>query len=217
MERRWSRAAATLTLCVAAVFSTCYAAGERTQRYAVELANMAIDTHLLTRAGTTPAQRARLQAKIFSALGVIGLLAREYLQEQRESDPRLLAQLRRLQYEYTHGEHAAFAARLQGLTRRYPVNTQGILPLRDTPQQLGAGKQLYQRLCMACHAYPDPHSPAPAPDLFAMARSLPPVDLIARLIGGVRGTSATTLVNPLTNQDIANLAVYLKYSAPPKP
>ena len=209
--------AATITLCVAAVFSACYAAGERTQRFAVELANVAIDTHLLTRAGTTPTQRARLRAKIFSALGVIGLLAREYLQEQRESDPHLLAQLRRLQYEYTHGERAAFAARLQGLTRRYPVDTRGILPLYDAPRQLSAGKRLYQRLCMACHAYPDPHSPAPAPDLFAMARSLPPVELVARLIGGVRGTSATTLVNPLTNQDIADLAAYLKYGVPPKP
>lgn len=178
---------------------------------------MAIDARLLMHTGITPAQRARLRAKIFSALGVIDLLAREHLQERRESDPRLLAQLRRLQSEYMHGERAAFAARLQGLTRRYPVDTRGILPLRDTPRQLDAGKQLYQRLCMACHAYPDPRSPAPAPDLFAMARSLPPVELAARLIGGVRGTPATTLVNPLTDQDIASLAAYFKYGVPPKP
>ena len=172
---------------------------------------MAIDTRLLMHGGTTPAQRTRLRAKIFSALGTLGLLAREYLEEQREVNPSLLAAVRSLQKEFRSGELRAFAAGLGRLARKYPVDTRGILPLRDAPRQLGAGRQLYQRLCMACHAYPDPRSPAPAPDLFAMARSLSPVEFVARLIGGVRGTPATTLVNPLTNQDIASLAAYLRY------
>ncbi len=204
-----------MILSAAAACSTCHAASGRGQRFAVELANMAIDTHLLAH-GSAPAQRARLKAKIFSGLGVIGLLAREYLQERRESSPRLLAQLRRLRYEYVHGEQTAFASDLERLTRDHPVDARGILPLRDTPRQLGAGKRLYHRLCMSCHAYPDAQSPAPAPDLFRMAHSLPPAEFVARLIGGVRGTPETTLVNPLNQLDIAALAAYLTDHAPHK-
>ncbi len=192
------------------------AAGQRSQIFAVELANMAIDTRVLAHGDLAPVARARLRAKLSSDVGVIGLLARARLQELRRRNPRLLTEIDRLQTAFRQGDQTKMAALIDRLSRRYPVDTTGILPLNEAPARLQAGRALYQNLCMGCHAYPDPASPAPAPDLFAMARSLPSADLVARLIGGVRGTPATTLVNPLSNRQIADLAAYLKAEKSPK-
>ena len=203
--------AVAILLVATAVCSSATAGGERTQRFAVELAVLAIRSHRLLGAGLTSAQRVRLRAKIGSAIGVLPLLARGYLEEQRHANDRqLLAQLRQLQVMYAHGHIAVLATDIDHLSQHYPLDTRGLLPLPATPLALNAGRALYKNLCMACHAYPDPRSPAPAPDLFTMARTLPPLQLVASLLGGVRGTSSTTLVNPLSNQNIADLAAYLK-------
>ncbi|MHB8347919.1 MAG: c-type cytochrome [Acidiferrobacterales bacterium] len=198
-------------LLVAAAAGSSSAAGERAQRFAVELTVLAIRSHRLLDTGLAPAQRARLRAKMNSALGVLPLLARSYLEERpRRGGRRLLAQLRRLRVAYAHRQLAAVTAELDQLSHRYPLDTRGLLPLPTAPLAMQAGRTLYRNLCMACHAYPDSGSPVPAPDLFAMARVLTPLQLVARLLGGVRGTPSTTLVNPLSNQNIADLAVFLR-------
>ncbi len=210
--------AVAILLVATAVCSSAIAGGERTQRFAVELAVLAIRSHRLLGTGLAPAQRVRLRAKISSAIGVLPLLARGYFEEQRRANDRqLLGQLRRLQVLYAHGHLAALATDIDRLSQHYPMDTRGLLPLPATPLALNAGRALYKNLCMACHAYPDPRSPAPAPDLFTMARTLAPQQLVASLLGGVRGTPSTTLVDPLSNQNIADLAAYLKGGVAPKP
>ena len=210
--------AVAVLLIATAVCASATAGGERTQRFAVELAVLAIRSHRILGTGITPAQRVRLHAKIGSAIGVLPLLARGYLEEQRHANGRqLLMQLRQLQVMYAHGHLAALAADINRLAQHYPLDTRGLLPLPTAPRALNAGRTLYKNLCMACHAYPDPKSPVPAPDLFTMARSLPPLQLVASLLGGVRGTPSTTLVNPLSNQNIADLAAYLRNGVVPKP
>ncbi len=204
-------------LFAAAAFSNAVA-GERTQRFAVELAVLANQSHRLLGAGLAPAQRERLRAKVDSALAVLPLLARDCFEEQRRrDDPRLLARLRRLQVVYKHGQFVTLATDLDHLSRRYPVDMRGLLPLPSAPLAVRAGRALYENLCMACHAFSDPKSPAPAPDLFAMARTLSPTQLVVSLLSGVRGTPSTTLVNPLSNQNVIDLAAYLKDGIPPKP
>ncbi len=194
------------------------AAGERAQRFAVELAVSAIRSHRLLATRLAPAQRARLRAKMNSALGVLPLLARSYLEEQQHGGGgKLLTQLRRLRIAYAHGQLSAVAAELDRLSHRYPLDTLGLLPLPASPHAIQAGRTLYRNLCMACHAYPDSSSSVPAPNLFAMARALTPRQLVASLLGGVRGTPSTTLVNPLSNQNIADLAVFLRSDAAAKP
>ena len=188
------------------------AAGERTQRFALEIAVLSGRSGRLLSGGLTPAQRGRVQAKIRSALGVLPLLARDCLEEQRRADERpLLARLQRLAADYSHGRMHALAKGLEGLSRRYPVDMQGLLPLPGSSRAARAGRTLYDQLCMGCHAYPDSQSPAPAPDLFASARALSAAGLVVILLDGVRGTHSTTLVNPLSNQDIADLAAYLRH------
>ncbi len=210
--------AVAVLLIATAVCASATAEGERTQRFAVELAVLAIRSHRIFGTGITPAQRVRLHAKIGSAIGVLPLLARGYLEEQRHANGRqLLTQLRQLQVMYAHGHLAALATDIDRLSQHYPLDTRGLLPLPTAPRALNAGRTLYKNLCMACHAYPDPKSPVPAPDLFTMARSLPPLQLVASLLGGVRGTPSTTLVNPLSNQNIADLAAYLRNGVVPKP
>ena len=199
-----------IVLVATTAFSSAVA-GERTQRFALEIAVLANRSHRLLEAGLAPMQRERLQAKIGSALGVLPLLARECLEEQRQADERpLLVRLHKLSAAYSHGRIAALADGLDRLSQRYPVDMRGLLPLPESSRAIRAGRALYDQLCMGCHAYPDAQSPAPAPDLFVMAHALPPPQLVVSLLNGVRGTHATTLANPLSNQDIADLAAYLR-------
>ncbi|MDA8094197.1 MAG: c-type cytochrome [Betaproteobacteria bacterium] len=199
------------TVVVATVAASSAVAGERTQRFALEIAILSSRSNRLLSGGLTTAQRGRLQAKIRSALGVLPLLARECLEEQRRADERpLLARLRTLAADDSHGRTTDLAQGLERLSRRYPVDMQGLLPLPASRRAARAGRTLYDQLCMGCHAYPDARSPAPAPDLFAMAHALSDAQLVVSLLNGVRGTRSTTLVNPLNNQEIADLAAYLK-------
>ncbi len=210
-DRLVSSVAVAIALVATATFSSAVA-GERTQRFALEIAVLASRSQRLLVADLTPAQHRRLQAKIGSALGVLPLLARECLEEQRKVHERsLLARLQRLSSAYAHGQIAALHAGLDRLSRSYPVDLRGLLPLPESSGAVRTGRALYDRLCMGCHAYPDSQSPAPAPDLFASARALSAAGLVVILLDGVRGTHSTTLVNPLSNQDIADLAAYLRH------
>ncbi len=202
-------AVAGMMLATASGAQAC--AGARGQRLAVEFAVLALRVHRLETPGPDTRSRARLRAKLGSALGVLPLLARSCLGESgQKPDRTLLPEVLQLQRLYGRGQLSALAVHLRRLGRRYPVDTRGLLPLPADAAALRMGHVLYRNLCMGCHSFPDPRSPVPAPDLFALARTLSATGLVASLVNGVRGTSGTTLVNPLDNQSIADLAAYLR-------
>jgi mono/diheme cytochrome c family protein len=186
------------------------AAGQRSRDFTLELANMAMNARLLGQPGLAATAAARLRDKLDGAIGVLGLLARARAEELRQPDAAVLAVIGRLQAAYRKGGVAAARPLILGLARRYPMDLIGILPLGAGPGRVAAGRALYRRLCMGCHAYTDPRSPVPAPDLFAMGRSMAAPKFVARLIGGVRGTPDTSLIDPLSDFQIAELAAYLR-------
>ena len=71
-----------------------------------------------------------------------------------------------------------------------------------------AGRATYERHCIGCHASPDARAANPAPDLFRMARTAAPDELIVRLLAGIHGDRMTSLENPFSDEEIASLAAY---------
>jgi hypothetical protein len=203
------RFAAVLALLLASGTGTAvFAQGEHGRRLAVELAILAGDVRLLTATPLSELHRRGLQDRVASALGYLGLLAREALQEIGVTDPGLDADIDSLRAAFRAGRLQALAAGLAALKRRYPVDAPGFIPVEPTPARLQIGRGLYERLCIACHIVPDTNRPNPARDLFRDAREMPPEEFVARLLGGVRGVAQSGLENPLTDEELRGLLAW---------
>lgn len=172
-------------------------------RFRVALAVLA---HRAAQAAKRPLSR-RQQARLRSGLGLIGFLARASCARGRGRSGRLDATFAALRPLWSAHQYGPLAARLAALSARYPVPMAGLLPLPHEPARWIRGRFLYRQLCASCHVAATPAGPIP--NLFAMARHDGPRLLMIRILGGVRGTRATALANPLSRAQIASLALYL--------
>jgi len=204
-------AAALVLLLLSGAGAAVFAQGEHGRRFAVELAILAGDVRLLDGASLSDLHRRGLEARVASALGYLGLLAREAVQESGIPDPGLDADIDALRAAFRGGRPQALADGLAELQRRYPVDAPGFIPVEPTPARLRTGRELYERLCIACHAVPDTHRANPARDLFRDAREMPPAEFVARLLGGVRGVAQSGLENPLTDEELRGLLAWFRH------
>lgn len=205
---------AAFVLGTAAVGGFAQAQGEHARRFTAELEIVAGDVRLL-RAPTTPAHHRRgLRARISSALGLMPLLARQYLQERTESRPELLNRIRDLRGAYREEDLSRVAAELDALRADYPLDLGGLRPADATAQQIADAVALHQSLCAACHDHPDLSRDNPAYNLFVQSKSVPETEFIARMLGGVRGTPEIGLRNSLSDGDIAGLFAFFARGVP---
>ncbi|MDD3448313.1 MAG: cytochrome c [Gammaproteobacteria bacterium] len=204
-------AAALVLLLLSGAGAAVFAQGEHGRRFAVELAILAGDVRLLTGAAPSGLHRRGLQDRVASALGYLGLLAREAVQETGVADPGLDAEIDALRAAFRGGRLPVLADGLAALQRRYPVDAPDFIPVEPTPARLRSGRELYERLCIACHAVPDAHRANPARDLFRDAREMPPAEFVARLLGGVRGVAQSGLENPLTDEELRGLLAWFRH------
>ena len=214
-SRRASWLAAAVFAAAAFLASAAHA-DESARRFSVQLAIIAGDARLLTQPNLPENRRQGLRTRIASELSTLRLAAREYLVFLGHSDPALLRDVDSLRAAFATARSDAAARRMLRmaalLARRYPLDLAGLHPNHATPQARADGRAIYRTLCMGCHAHPDSGADNPAPDLFREARTLPEREFIARLLGGVRGTPVIALENPLSDQQIAGLAAYLRTS-----
>lgn len=203
--------AAVLT--VAVIFSS--QASEQTRRFPLELEILAANARVMLSATLPARQQHALKIRIASALGTLRFLAREYVQAQHLSAPDLLQKIDALQHSFKRGKLQRFAEMSESLARQYPAVLTGLQAADAKPADIVAGRHIYQRLCMGCHEHPDPTQASPAQDLFAMAKTQPQREFIARLVCGVHGTPAVALRNPFSDSEIAGLAAYLLHGKDP--
>ncbi|RCX33531.1 c-type cytochrome [Thioalbus denitrificans] len=204
-------AAALVLLLLSGAGAAVFAQGEHGRRFAVELAILAGDVRLLTVTTPSDLHRRGLRDRVASALGYLGLLAREAAQETGVADPGLDADIDALRAAFRGGRPQVLADGLAALQRRYPVDAPGFMPVEATPARLRTGRELYERLCIACHAVPDTNRSNPARDLFRDAREMPPEEFVARLLGGVRGVTQSGLENPLTDEELRGLLAWFRH------
>jgi len=209
-------AAALVLLLGSGAGAAVFAQGEHGRRFAVELAIVAGDVRLLGDAELSQLHRQGLEDRIDSALGYLGLLGREALQERGAADAELASDIDAARTAFRLQRLADLADSLELLKTRYPVEAPGFLPVNATPERLRAGRELYERLCIACHAVPDTTRPNPARNLFRDAREMPPDEFVARLLGGVRGVAQTGLENPLTDEELRGLLAWFLHGKPPE-
>lgn len=190
----------------------CAAQDEHNRRFAMELAVISGDLRLLREGGMAPRHRRGLVDRITSALGYLGLLARQARQTAsgaRGADPRHdLNQLRRA---FFANDLPATAHRLQRLMQDYPLDIRGFIALDATPARLERGRKLYRDSCRACHIAPDRARDNPARNLFIDAATMPEQEFIARLLAGVRGLPQTGLENPLADEQLRSLLAWFRH------
>ncbi|MHB1567255.1 MAG: c-type cytochrome [Acidiferrobacter sp.] len=203
--RRIGRRGVCAFLMVITLLPPMTAHAGRTTRFRVALAVLA---RRAAQAAKRPPSR-RQQARLRSGLGLIGFLARASCARRRGRSGRRDAAFAALRPLWAAHQYRSLAMRLAALSARYPVNMAGLWPLPRDPARWARGRFLYRQLCASCHVAATPAGPIP--NLFAMAQHDGPRLLMIRILGGVRGTRATALANPLSRAQIASLALYLTH------
>lgn len=189
------------------------AAGEYDRALRVDVAVLQGDARLLADPATPAIRRTGLQARIASILGTLDMTARERNNHNPATQIPLPA-VAALRADFRQSRPERFLRSATSLAAALPLDTVYFVPLVHTPQRARTGEDLYRTLCIGCHQYTDPHAVNPAPNLFDMARSTPPTEFVARMLGGVHGIPRTTLKNPFSDEEIASLMVYFAASHP---
>ena len=104
--------------------------------------------------------------------------------------------------------------RLQRLTQAYPLDVRALLPMQSTPESLARGREIYHDVYRACHIAPDTARDNPARSLIRDVATMPEQEFVARLLAGVRGDARTGLENPLPDEDLRSLLVWLRHADP---
>lgn len=211
------RTAAWLAVLVAALIgaATTAVAGQgkelEQRRFAVELRLIAGDLRRLDEENLTPRHRAGLHDRVAGSLGYLGLLGRAANQASGTWDPKLAGDIGHLRRAFAAGDLAAMAPPLARLLGRYPLVIDDFVldPVRD-PARRALGRDIHDELCLGCHVAPNPAAANPARNLFADARNMTREEFVARLMGGVRGVPATTLANPLSDEELRSLYVWYR-------
>ena len=192
------------------------AAWEAGRDLRLEVALIAADARIMVDPAAPPGRREGLAERIRSSLGSLAITARYALQAQGSQgaqqdvrrDAQLAAAIGALRALFAAGDLPAFSRAAAKLAAAYPVGLSYFQPLTVTPGRVASGRAIYQRYCIGCHASTDPNAANPAPDLFRMAKTEPPAELIERLLAGVHGDRTTSLENPFSDEEIAGLAAY---------
>jgi len=162
-------------------------------------------------AGVPDAARRRgLHAKVGSALGVLPLAARAYLQSDARAEATALAELARAARAARASDWPRTAVALSVLCAAYPVSLAGLRPEDAAPNAVLAAGGSYRARCAMCHRVPAAHAELPAPDLARWARRMPAREFVARMIDGVHGTAFTGFENPMSDAEIAAFYAYLQ-------
>lgn len=184
--------------------------GARRRDLAAQLEVVRDDAARLAGSGLNPLRRRGLEAKVRSALGVLPLTVRAYLQYHNAAETSALATLERARRALGRRDWKRVSASLSQLCRAYPLRLAGLRPGDAGPEAVAAAGRAYQKSCAMCHRYAQPTSELPAPDLFRWSRTLAPRSFVARMIDGVHGTAFTGFENPLTDNEIAALYAYFR-------
>lgn len=179
---------------------------------AAELRVMAADAALLADPATPAARRDGLRDRILGSLAFLDLQIR--VARERQPDlPAPTVRAAELRAALQRGELDAMRGKLLHLTALYPFDPR---PYRTEsgPDALAAARAIHAEHCAVCHDPGDTTSARPAENLFALARRIPPGELIARLVVGVRGTPEIGLRNPLNESEIAALATLYRTERP---
>lgn len=190
------------------------AAGEYDRALRVDLTTLRGDARLLENPATPQIRQSGLWARMASTLGALGMTARQTV--DRDGDPAqpLVPAVADLQADFHNGQMSRFRQRIESLTARFPLDISYFFPLTITPERAKTGEKIYRQLCIGCHQNPDLQAANPAPNLFLMARSAPPGEFVARMLGGIHGVPRTTLKNPFSDEEIAALIVYFTTEKP---
>jgi hypothetical protein len=186
------------------------AAGDGLRHLAAEIVVMKADSERIFSSSSALSKQHRggVKARLRGALAVLPLLIRV----ARNEDPSLpdvkdgRVELIRKALERNNG--AAVTKGLSELAATYPFDTTGLLPPDNRPAALRQAKGLDETYCAGCHEFPDLTVSRPAWNLFKLAKAIPPAELAARLVNGLRGDRLTSLDNPLRNSEISALISY---------
>lgn len=188
-----------------------HAQGEQQRRFAVELRLVAGDLRRLEQEKLTPLHTKGLRERIRGALGYIGLLGREAVQESGTPDPRLAGDVSDLRSAFDLDRLDAMHTPLANLLQRYPMDYTGYDDNPNTDATLMAtGRNIDTHLCVGCHGRPVENVPNPAPNLFTDSRSMTREEFVARLVGGLRGVPDTGLDNPYSEQAMRGLYAWYR-------
>ncbi len=185
------------------------AAGDDARQLAAEITVMKGDGRRIFSAALSKRHRGGAEARLRGSLAVLPLLIRA----ARDKSPSPAAteengRVERILRALDKNDGAAVMEGLGELAAAYPFDTTGLLPPDNRPAALRSAKSLDKAYCASCHEVPDLTAVRPAWNLFKLAQTIPPAELAARLVIGVRGDRLTGLDNPLRNSEISALIAY---------
>ncbi len=186
------------------------AAGDDVRTLAAEVVVMKADAQRIfsPASALSKLHRGGEVARLRGSLAVLPLLIRA----ARDKSPSLAAtengRVELILRALDKNDGVAVIEGLGELAAAYPFDTTGLLPPDDRPAARKRAKSLDKAYCASCHEVPDLTAVRPAWNLFKLARTVPPTELAARLVIGIRGDVLTGLENPLRNSEISALIAY---------
>lgn len=184
------------------------------RRFAAELAVIEGDLRILQQGGLTQRHQRGLVDRISSALGFLGLLAREAQQASARPDADLHRDIEQLRQDFLARDIPAVVLTLKRIRGVYRLDTRGFLPVESTQARLERGREIYNGTCRACHIAPDSARDNPARNLFNDAVTMPEEEFLARLFAGIRGVPETGLENPYSDEDLRSLLAWFYQGDP---
>ncbi|MBT7943690.1 MAG: hypothetical protein HN719_10080 [Alphaproteobacteria bacterium] len=193
------------------------AASETVRRLAAEIVVLKADGERMLAPDLSPQHRAGMEERLRGGLAIVPLLIRAARNNNPSipafGDGRVAQILGALDARNTTAVNDA----LGDLATRYPFDTTGLLPPDNRAGAILRAKSLHESYCGGCHDDPDLNTRRPAWNLFGLAQNIPPAELAARLVIGVRGDGLTGLDNPLRNAEISALIALYRGAQPKRP
>lgn len=185
-----------------------------TRRDFAALLEVTRDDALRLAAGrVSEARRRGLRSRLRSALGVLPLAARSYLQDDARAESAAVGGLAAATRALRAEDWSQVATALSAMCAAYPLSLTGLRAEDATAAAAAAAGRSFRASCGLCHRSSQPDAALPAPDLRRWARSMPAREFVARMIDGVHGTAFTGFENPLSDAEIAAFYAYLERPA----
>jgi len=186
------------------------AGGADARRLAAEILVMSADARRMFEPGVSRQHRQGLEARLRGGLAIMPLLIRAARRDTPALPPLGKAVVPQITNALNAGNAGTVISALQALSAAYPFDTAGLLPADNRPAALRAAKALHESYCAGCHDEPDLDTARPAWSLFSQAKKIPPAELAARLVIGVRGQPLTAMDNPLRDTEISALITFYR-------
>ncbi len=184
------------------------AAGDDVRRLAAGAVVMKADSERMFSSALSKRHRNGVKARLRGALAVLPLLIRAARNENPSLPDTEKERVDAIRSALDKDNGVAVMEGLSELTAAYPFDTTGLLPPDGRQGAISRAKSLNEAYCASCHDVPDLTAVRPAWNLFELAQTVPPAELAARLVIGVRGDRLTGLDNPLRNSEISALISY---------